>query len=71
MPNLIDELIGSDNEQSIIETEALESKMIEANNPGAIIEFSPEEADYLGAFEDDSMDMEDIIEGALDLLNSN
>ncbi|HEP1082306.1 TPA: conjugal transfer protein TraD [Pasteurella multocida] len=45
------------------------SKMSDANIPGVIVEFSPEEAEFLGAFRDDSMDLADIIAGSLDLEN--
>ncbi|HDR0678823.1 TPA: conjugal transfer protein TraD [Pasteurella multocida] len=45
------------------------AKMSDANIPGVIVEFSPEEAEFLGAFRDDSMELADIIAGSLDLEN--
>lgn len=70
MANLIHDLIGESEESSTVDIELINIKMEQANTPGVIVEFSPEEADYLGAFEDDSMSMKDIIEGSLDLINS-
>lgn len=70
MTNLIHDLIGKNEESSTVDIELINIKMEQANIPGVIVECSPEEADYLGAFEDDSMPMKDIIEGSLDLINS-
>lgn len=70
MANLIHDLIGESEESSTVDIELINIKMEQANTPGVIVEFSPEEADYLGAFEDDSIPMKDIIEGSLDLINS-
>ncbi|WP_165544802.1 conjugal transfer protein TraD [Pasteurella multocida] len=68
MPNLISDLIGTDSSyKPEVDLEVIESKMSDANIPGVIVEFSPEEAEFLGAFRDDSMELSDIIAGSLDL----
>lgn len=70
MPDLINELIGtSSNDKPTIDLDIIEAKMSDANIPGVIVEFSPEEAEFLDAFVDDSMELEDIIAGSLDLAN--
>lgn len=71
MPNLISDLIGTDSsDKATIDLDVIESKMLDANIPGVIVEFSPEEAEFLGAFRDDSMDWADVIAGSLDLENA-
>lgn len=70
MLNLINDLIGADSsDKPTIDLDVIESKMLDVNIPGVIVEFSPEEADFLGAFRDDSMELADIIAGSLDLEN--
>lgn len=70
MRNLVSDLIGTDSgEKATVDLDVIESKMSDANIPGVIVEFSPEEAEFLGAFRDDSMELEDVIAGSLDLDN--
>ncbi|MFC1098376.1 hypothetical protein ACFGZK_10980 [Pasteurella multocida] len=71
MPNLIDELIGNEEIHKVnIDIDVIDEKMAQANIPGMIVEFSPEEAEFLGAFRDDSMELKDIIDGSLDLVDA-
>lgn len=70
MSKLISDLIGTDNtDKPTIDLDVIEHKMLDANIPGVIVEFSPEEAEFLGAFRDDSMELADVIAGSLDLGN--
>ncbi|HHE3601792.1 hypothetical protein [Pasteurella multocida] len=70
MPNLISDLIGTDSsDKPAVDLDVIAAKMSDANIPGVIVEFSPEEAEFLGAFRDDSMELADIIAGSLDLEN--
>ncbi|MFC0860613.1 hypothetical protein ACFHYR_10800 [Pasteurella multocida] len=70
MSNLISDLIGTDSsDKPAVDLDVIAAKMSDANIPGVIVEFSPEEAEFLGAFRDDSMELADIIAGSLDLEN--
>lgn len=51
-----------------IDMELIDAKLIDANIPGAKIEFTPEEAEFLGAYRDDSIDIEDVIAASIDML---
>ncbi len=41
-------------------------KLDDAQTPGANVEFDPEEADFAGAFEEDSMTEQDALESNID-----
>ena len=52
-----------------IDDEVIARKIIDAQtHPGLMVEFDPDEADALGAFEETAMTMEEALDGALDLL---
>jgi len=42
-------------------------KLIDADIPGFRVEFDPEEAELLGAFEEDALDEHDALDGSVDL----
>ena len=48
----------------------LSQKLANAQVPGCIVEFDPEEAEQVGAFEEDALAMEDVQASAPDLLDS-
>ena len=49
--------------------ETLVAKLLEALNPGRIVEFEPDEAEQVGAFADDAITIDDAIASAPDLLD--
>lgn len=48
--------------------ESLRVKLVDALNPGCIVEFDPEEAEQVGAFVDDAITIDDAGASAPDLL---
>jgi hypothetical protein len=42
-------------------------KLTDADIPGFRVEFDPEEAELLGAFEEDALDEQDALDGSVDL----
>ncbi len=44
------------------------ARVNEANEEGAIVEVDPELADFMGAFEDDAMSLDDALESRFDRL---
>ncbi|MGL4447801.1 MAG: hypothetical protein ACRCYV_09515 [Aeromonas sp.] len=49
--------------------EVVEQKLMDAQlTPGLIVEFTPEEADYAGAFFEDALSFEDAYESSIDIL---
>lgn len=47
--------------------ETLAQKLRDLEVPGAVIEFDPEEAELLGAFEETALSESDALDGAVDL----
>ena len=47
--------------------ELVTRKLADAETPGAVVEFDPEEAELAGAFQEDALTEEDAIESAVDL----
>jgi hypothetical protein len=50
--------------------EALQEKLADAEIPGAQIEFDPDEAEKLGAFVEDALSEQDIVETSIEVVNS-
>jgi hypothetical protein len=44
-------------------------KLVDANNPGFIVDVDPDEADLLGAFVEDALTEQDAMAGSVDLLD--
>lgn len=59
-----DTLIGAGDAVDVL-TEKLTDAMI----PGAIVEFDPDEAERMGAFQEDALDEADALESSIDLGN--
>ena len=53
-----------DNADSV---DVLNEKMIDAMTPGAMVEFDPDEAERIGAFQEDALDESDALESSIDL----
>ena len=49
--------------------DVLAEKLTDAMIPGAIVEFDPDEAERMGAFQEDALDEADAIESSIDLEN--
>ena len=49
--------------------DVLAEKLIDAMIPGAMVEFDPDEAERIGAFQEDALDEDDAIESSIDLEN--
>jgi hypothetical protein len=47
----------------------LKQKLLDSLHPGCIVEFDPDEAEAVGAFEDDALSLEDAAASAADLLD--
>ncbi|MFA5922421.1 MAG: conjugal transfer protein TraD [Methylococcaceae bacterium] len=59
-----DTLIGAGDAVDI-----LAEKLTDAMIPGAIVEFDPDEAERMGAFQEDALDEADALESSIDLGN--
>ena len=49
--------------------DVLAEKLTDAMIPGAMVEFDPDEAERMGAFQEDALDEPDAIESSIDLGN--
>jgi len=49
--------------------DVLAEKLTDAMIPGAIVEFDPDEAERMGAFQEDALDEADALESSIDLDN--
>ena len=49
--------------------DVLAEKLTDAMIPGAIVEFDPDEAERMGAFQEDALDEADALESSIDLEN--
>ena len=49
--------------------DVLAEKLTDAMIPGAMVEFDPDEAERIGAFQEDALDEADAIESSIDLEN--
>ena len=49
--------------------DVLAEKLTDAMIPGAIVEFDPDEAECMGAFQEDALDEADALESSIDLDN--
>ena len=49
--------------------DVLAEKLIDAMIPGAMVEFDPDEAERIGAFQEDALDEADALESGIDLDN--
>ena len=49
--------------------DVLAEKLTDAMIPGAMVEFDPEEAERIGAFQEDALDESDAFESSIDLEN--
>ena len=49
--------------------DVLAEKLTDAMIPGAIVEFDPDEAERIGAFQEDALDEADALESSIDLEN--
>ena len=59
-----DSLIGAGDAVDV-----LAEKLTDAMIPGAIVEFDPDEAERIGAFQEDALDESDALESSIDLEN--
>ena len=50
--------------------EVLQEKLADAEVPGAQIEFDPDEAEKVGAFIEDALSEQDIVEASIQVVNS-
>ena len=50
--------------------EVLQKKLADAEIPGAQIEFDPDEAEKVGAFVEDALSEQDIVETSIEVVNS-
>ena len=50
--------------------EVLQEKLADAEIPGAQIEFDPDEAEKVGAFLEDALSEQDIVEASIQVVNS-
>lgn len=46
----------------------LNEKLVDAMTPGYQAEFDPDEADFLGAFEEDALEEQDAIDSSIDVI---
>ena len=49
--------------------DVLAEKLTDAMIPGAMVEFDPDEAERMGAFQEDALDEADALESSIDLEN--
>ena len=49
--------------------DVLAEKLTDAMIPGAMVEFDPDEAERIGAFQEDALDEADALESSIDLEN--
>ena len=49
--------------------DVLAEKLTDAMVPGAMVEFDPDEAERIGAFQEDALDEADALESSIDLEN--
>lgn len=54
-------------EQTASVTDVLAAKMLDADIPGMEVEFTPEEADLLGAFPEDALSEADALASSVDM----
>ena len=68
--------MGSNNDEFFIfndqanSAEVLQEKLADAEIPGAQIEFDPDEAEKVGAFVEDALSEQDIVEASIQVVNS-
>jgi hypothetical protein len=68
--------MGSNNDEFFIfndqanSAEVLQEKLADAEIPGAQIEFDPDEAEKVGAFVEDALSEQDIVESSIQVVHS-